>query len=113
MKVKLASFFIILLCFSCASSNNSSVSEPDKAKTFSAADIASWKALMDNLQGVYVKGSGESSSVRVKVDGAYNNTRSEPLFLINGVAFANNFQSIQNSINPFGVKSIEVYKTLN
>ena len=113
MKVRLVSFFIIILCFGCAASNNSKVSEPDKSETVSAADVASWKALIDNLPGVYVRGSGKTASVIVKVNGSYNNNISEPLFLINGVAYANNFQSIVNSINPSKVESFEVYKTLN
>ena len=111
MKVSLMSFFIIILFFSCASSNTSNVSEPDKPKEVSPADETSWIKLIDDLPGVAVSGSGKNARVRVMVGSTLQYARSEPLFLLNGVAYANNFESIQTSISPSDVDSFEVYTT--
>ena len=66
--------------------------------------------LMQKLSGVYVRGTGNDAKVRVMVGNYFNAPDTEPLFLLNGVSFAYDFQSVQNSISPEDVKSIDVYK---
>ena len=58
-----------------------------------------------------VRGTGNDAKVTVRIKNFYNDEVGEPLFLVNGVNYARDFQSVQNSINPEDVKSVEVYKT--
>jgi hypothetical protein len=77
--------------------------------------------IIQQLSGVVVKGSGNNTRVIVMTgnffthstsesENYYPNQFSEPLFLLNGSTYSNDFQSVQNSINPQDVKSVEVYK---
>ncbi|MCA0932428.1 Plug domain-containing protein [Lutimonas saemankumensis] len=77
--------------------------------------------IIQQLSGVVVQGSGNNTQVIVMTgsffthaveepDNYFNNQSSEPLFLLNGVPYSEDFQSVQNGINPQDVKSVEVYK---
>ncbi len=105
------SFFFIILFFSCATSNNSNAPEPENPRTVNSTHENSMLELIQKLPGVMVRGTGNNATVRVMVGNYLNDPNTEPLFLLNGVSYANDFQSVQNSISPEGVKSIEVYRT--
>ena len=105
------SIFFMILFFSCATSNNSNTSEPASPRTVESTHEKSMLELIQKLSGVMVRGSGGNATVRVMVGNFFNAPNTEPLFLLNGVSFAHDFQSVQNSISPEDVKSIEVYKT--
>jgi hypothetical protein len=104
-------FFIIILFFSCATSNNSNTTEPESPRTVNSTHEKSMLEIIQKLSGVYVRGTGNNAKVRVMVGNYMNAPDTEPLFLLNGVSFAHDFQSVQNSISPEDVKSVEVYKT--
>jgi outer membrane receptor for ferrienterochelin and colicin len=105
------SFFFIILFFSCATSNNSNAPEPESPRTVNSTHEKSMLEIIQKLSGVYVRGTGNNAKVRVMVGNYMNAPDTEPLFLLNGVSFAHDFQSVQNSISPEDVKSVEVYKT--
>ncbi len=105
------SFFFIILFLSCASSNNSNAPEPKSPRTVHSTHEKSMLEIIQKLSGVYVRGTGNTAKVRVMVGNYMNNPDTEPLFLLNGVSFAHDFQSVQNFINPQDVKTVEVYKT--
>ncbi len=67
--------------------------------------------IMQKASGVMVRGAGNDAKITVRMKNFYNDEIGEPLFLVNGANYANDFQSVQNSINPEDVKSVEVYKT--
>ena len=104
-------FICNILFFSCATSNNSSTSEPSTPRTVDSTNEKSMIEIMQKLSGVIVRGSVNDATVRVMVGNYFNDPNTEPLFLLNGVSFAHDFQSVQNSVSPEDVKSIEVYKT--
>jgi len=104
-------FFFAILFSSCATSNNSNAPEPENPRTVNSTHEKSMLELIQKLSGVYVRGTGNNAKVRVMVGNYLNAPDTEPLFLLNGVSFAHDFQSVQNSINPDDVKTIEVYKT--
>ena len=104
-------FICSILFFSCATSNNSSASESKSPKIVDATSEKSMLEIMRKVSGVYVRGYGNAATIMVMVGNFYNEEIGEPLFLLNGVSYSNNFQSIQNSINPENVKSVVVYKT--
>jgi len=104
-------FICSMLFFSCATSNNSSTSESKSPRTVDSANEKSMSELMQKLSGVIVSGSGNNTTVRVMVGNYFSEPFSEPLFLLNGVSFSNDFLSVQNSINPQDVESVQVYKT--
>ncbi|QBA64528.1 TonB-dependent receptor plug domain-containing protein [Muriicola soli] len=62
--------------------------------------------MLQRVPGVTVRGN----VVRVFGPNSFSNT-SEPLFLIDGVAYSGGLSGILGSINPDDVRSIEVYKT--
>lgn len=108
------SFFFIILFLSCATSsdsNDSNAPEPAIPRTVYSTNEKSMLEIIQKLSGVYVRGTGNNAKVRVMVGNYMNAPDTEPLFLLNGVSFAHDFQSVQNSINPDDVKTIEVYKT--
>ena len=104
-------FICNILFFSCATSNNSSTSEPSTPRTVDSTNEKTMTQIMQKLSGVMVSGSGNDARVRVMTGNFFNEPVSEPLFLLNGVSFSNDFQSVQNSISPEDVKSVVVYKT--
>ena len=104
-------FICSMLFFSCATSNNSSATESKSSKTAESTDERSMLEIMQKAPGVMVRGTGNDAKVTVRMKNFYNDEVGEPLFLVNGVNYANDFQSVQNSINPENVKSVEVYKT--
>ena len=128
--MKFLSFIILcsILFFSCATSNDSSYSEPDiqsnmnsNPRIVNSKYETSMAEIMQKLSGVVVKGSGNNTQVTVMTgtfftnstfepENDFNNQSSGPLFLLNGVPYSNDFQSVQNAINPLDVKSVEVYK---
>jgi outer membrane receptor protein involved in Fe transport len=99
-----------MLFIGCATSNNSSSSESNSQNTSEATYEISMLDIM-RKSGVMVRGTGNDAKITVRIKNFYNDEVGEPLFLVNGVNYANNFQSVQNSINPEDVKSVEVYKT--
>ena len=121
-------FLCNILFFSCVTSNNSSHSEPDiqgnmnyNPRIVNSKYETSMAQIIQQLSGVVVKGSGNNTRVIVMTgnffthstsesENYYPNQFSEPLFLLNGSTYSNDFQSVQNSINPQDVKSVEVYK---
>jgi len=105
------SFLFIILFLSCATSNDSNASEPATPRTVYSTHEKSMLEIIQKLSGVYVRGTGNNAKVRVMVGNYMNAPDTEPLFLLNGVSFAHDFQSVQNSISPQDVKTIEVYKT--
>ncbi len=62
--------------------------------------------MLQRVPGITVRGN----VVRVFGPNSFSNT-TEPLFLINGVAYSGGLSGILGSINPDDVKSIEVYKS--
>ena len=104
-------FICNILFFSCATSNNSSTAEPKNPRTVDSTNEKSMSEIMQKLSGVIVRGTGTDTNVRVMVGNYFNDPFTEPLFLLNGVSFSNDFLSVQNSINPQDVKSVQVYKT--
>jgi len=62
--------------------------------------------MLQRVPGITVRGN----VVRVFGPNSFSNT-TEPLFLVNGVAYSGGLSGILGSINPDDVKSIEVYKT--
>jgi outer membrane receptor protein involved in Fe transport len=62
--------------------------------------------MLQRVPGITVRGN----VVRVFGPNSFSNT-TEPLFLINGVAYSGGLSGILGSINPDEVKSIEVYKS--
>jgi len=105
------SFLFIILFLSCTTSNDSNASEPATPRTVYSTHEKSMLEIIQKLSGVYVRGTGNNAKVRVMVGNYMNAPDTEPLFLLNGVSFAHDFQSVQNSISPQDVKTIEVYKT--
>jgi len=103
-------FICSTLFFSCATSNNSSTPDPESPRTVDSTNEKSMAEIMQKLSGVIVSGSGSNTTVKVMVGNYFNAPDTEPLFLLNGVSFAYDFQSVQNSISPEDVKSIDVYK---
>lgn len=103
-------FIYSMLFIGCATSNNSSSSESNSQNTSEATYEISMLDIM-RKSGVMVRGTGNDAKITVRIKNFYNDEVGEPLFLVNGVNYANNFQSVQNSINPEDVKSVEVYKT--
>ena len=103
-------FICSILFFSCATSNNSSAPVSKSPRTVNATSETSMLEIMRKLSGVYVRGSGSNATVTVMVRDFYNEQIGEPLFLLNGARYSNDFQSVQNSINPENVKSVVVYK---
>lgn len=128
---KIISFIILsgILFFSCVTSNNSSYSEPDMQRNMNSNPRivnskyeTSMAEILQKLSGVVVKGSGQNTQVTVLTgtfftrkilapENYLTNQSSGPLFLLNGVPYSDDFQSVQNAINPEDVKSVEVYKT--
>lgn len=104
-------FIYSMLFIGCATSNNSSSSESNSQNTSEATYEISMLDIMRKSSGVMVRGTGNDAKITVRIKNFYNDEVGEPLFLVNGVNYANNFQSVQNSINPEDVKSVEVYKT--
>ena len=104
-------FICSILFFGCATSNNSGTSEPKSPRTVDSGNEKSMSELIQKLSGVIVSGSGNNTTVRVMVGNYFTEPFSEPLFLLNGVSFSNDFLSVQNSINPQDVESVQVYKT--
>jgi outer membrane cobalamin receptor len=62
--------------------------------------------MMQRVPGITVRGN----VVRVFGPNSFSNA-TEPLFLINGVAYSGGLNGILTTVNPQSVKSIEVYKT--
>lgn len=62
--------------------------------------------MLQHVAGITVRGN----VVRVFGPNSFSNT-TEPLFLIDGVAYSGGLSGILSSINPENVKSIEVFKT--
>ena len=104
-------FICNILFFSCATSDNSSTAEPKNPRTVDSTNEKSMAEIMQKLSGVIVRGTGTDTNVRVMVGNYFNDPFTEPLFLLNGVSFSNDFLSVQNSISPQDVKSVQVYKT--
>lgn len=121
-------FLCNILFFSCVTSNNSSYSEPDIQRNMNSNPRivdskyeTSMAQIIQKLSGVVVRGSGNNTQVIVMTgsffthstsepENFFNNQSSEPLFLLNGTPYSNDFQSVQNGINPQDVKTVEVYK---
>lgn len=111
-KKAIAALFICnMLFFSCGTSNNTSSSESKSYKTAESTNERSMLEIMQKASGVMVRGAGNDAKITVRMKNFYNDEIEEPLFLVNGANYANDFQSVQNSINPENVKSVEVYKT--
>lgn len=106
---------LLILCnilfFSCASSSDSIATEKNLPRTVESTNEQTMAEIMQKLSGVQVRGSGNDTTVRVMVGNYFNDPYTEPLFLLNGVSYADNFLSVQNGINPQDVKSVQVYKT--
>lgn len=106
---------LLILCnilfFSCASSSDSNATEKNLPRTVESTNEQTMAEIMQKLSGVQVRGSGNDTTVRVMVGNYFNEPYTEPLFLLNGVSYADNFLSVQNGINPQDVKSVQVYKT--
>lgn len=62
--------------------------------------------MLQRVPGITVRGN----VVRVFGPNSFSNT-TEPLFLINGVAYSGGLSGILSSVNPDDVKYIEVYKS--
>ncbi|MGB5700401.1 TonB-dependent receptor [Muriicola sp.] len=105
---------IILTSFSlgisCTSSRVRTVSgEEDPVPMRSMTANKGEVSILDMLQrvaGITVRGN----VVRVFGPNSFSNT-TDPLFLIDGVAYSGGLSGILSSINPENVKSIEVFKT--
>ena len=105
------SFFSIILFMSCSSSNDTKTSEFQSFRETETTNEKTMAEIFQKLSGVTVRGTGSNATVRVHVGNYHNGPNAEPLFLLNGINYANNFQSVQNSINPNDVQSAQVYKT--
>lgn len=100
-------FGIFFLTY-CKSTKTNSVEATDE--NFRSVDasvgLVSIVDLIQRVPGVTVRGT----TVRVFGSNSFSNT-SEPLFLVNGVAYSGGLAGILSSINPTDVKSVEVYKS--
>ncbi len=103
-------FIVSCLGIGCTSSKVRTVSgeEPQNNMRSITANKGEVSILnmLQRVPGITVRGN----VVRVFGPNSFSNT-TEPLFLINGVAYSGGLSGILSSINPDDVKSIEVYKS--
>jgi outer membrane receptor protein involved in Fe transport len=108
MKTILFLFMGIFFLTNCKSTNTNSVG--DTGETIRSVDapvgLVTIVDLIQRVPGITVRGT----TVRVFGPNSFSNV-SEPLFLVNGVAYSGGFEGIRSSVNPTDVKSVEVYKT--
>lgn len=107
----LTSFFLAIFFSGCSSSSGTSVAKESNPRKVEASHELTLTQLIQQLSGVTVRGSGANVEIIVMVGNRFQMSNASPLFLLNGIAYSSDFQSIQNSINVFDVKSVEVYKT--
>ncbi len=98
------------LAVACTSSKVRTVSGEDSSNSMRTVSAnkgeVSILLMLQRVPGITVRGN----VVRVFGPNSFSNT-SEPLFLVNGVAYSGGLSGILGSINPDDVKTIEVYKT--
>lgn len=111
IRVILTSFILAIFFSGCSSSSETSVAKESNPRKVEASHELTLTQLIQQLSGVTVRGSGANVEIIVMVGNKFQMSNASPLFLINGIAYSNDFQSIQNSINVFDVRSVEVYKT--
>lgn len=103
-------FLGILFLTNCKSTKTNSVGDTTENVNVRSVDapigVLTIVDLIQRLPGVTVRGT----TVRVFGPNSFSNV-SEPLFLVDGVAFSGGFAGIRSSINPADVKSVELYKT--
>lgn len=109
--ISAVSLFSIILFTNCSSSKDSNTSEFQSFREVETTNEKTMAEILQKLSGVTVQGTGNNTTVRVNVGSFHTSPIAEPLFLLNGVNYATNFQSVQNSINPNDVESAQVYKT--
>ena len=111
IRVTLTSFFLAIFFSGCGSSSGTSVTKESNPRQVEASHELTLLQLIQQLSGVTVRGSDTNAEIIVMVGNRFQMSSASPLFLLNGIAYSNDFQSIQNSINVFDVRSVEVYKT--
>ena len=111
IRVTLTSFFLAIFFSGCGSSSDTSFEKKSNPRKVEASHELTLLQLIQQLSGVTVRGSGTNVDISVMVGNKFQISQTSPLFLLNGIAYSNDFQSIQNSINVFDVRSVEVYKT--
>jgi outer membrane receptor protein involved in Fe transport len=103
-------FIASTLGISCTSSKVRTVSGEDPSNSMRTVTANTGEVsiliMLQRVPGITVRGN----VVRVFGPNSFSNT-TEPLFLVNGVAYSGGLSGILGSINPDDVKSIEVYKT--
>ncbi len=110
LKIKSILFLFLGILFftNCRSTKTNSVG--DTTENVRSVDapigLVTIVDLIQRLPGVTVRGT----TVRVFGPNSFLNV-SEPLFLVDGVAFSGGFAGIRSFINPADVKSVELYKT--
>ncbi len=110
IKVFILIFIASSLGIGCTSSKVRTVSGEDPQNSMRSITANKGEVsilnMLQRVPGITVRGN----VVRVFGPNSFSNT-TEPLFLINGVAYSGGLSGILGSINPDDVKSIEVYKS--
>ena len=110
IKVFILIFIASSLGIGCTSSKVRTVSGEDPQNSMRSITANKGEVsilnMLQRVPGITVRGN----VVRVYGPNSFSNT-TEPLFLINGVAYSGGLSGILGSINPDDVKSIEVYKS--
>jgi hypothetical protein len=103
-------FIVSTIGVSCTSSKVRTDSGEDSSNSMRTVTTNTGEVsiliMLQRVPGITVRGN----VVRVFGPNSFSNT-TEPLFLINGVAYSGGLSGILGSINPDDVKSIDVYKT--
>lgn len=108
--------FALVLC-GCASTTYRSaasptVQDPDK-NTVTQEDTAHPTDLTQYLMrvsGVTVVGNGSNAQVRIRGPVSFSGSARDPLYVINGSQFGNNYASVFNSVNPEEIKRVRILK---
>lgn len=116
MKIKNIAIVVLLVMGSCKSTTDTVKSNKPRAIVESGAitgDIQPEISLADYLRrfsGVRIIGSGSNTKVFIRTGTTQANSNSEPLFLINGVAFNGSFAQLTGIVPVDNIESVRVYK---
>ncbi|NNJ88034.1 MAG: TonB-dependent receptor plug domain-containing protein [Eudoraea sp.] len=110
VKLFLLIFMTSIVVTACTSSKVRTVSGKETSNNMRSVTANTGEVsillMLQRVPGITVRGN----VVRVFGPNSFSNT-TEPLFLVDGVAYSGGLSGILGSINPEDVKVIEVYKT--
>jgi TonB-dependent SusC/RagA subfamily outer membrane receptor len=118
MKLILSSILILLLCWSCSTSEathkpymgNTMVTQDGVSSIENVDNTQTWATHLRRLPGVSVSGQGENLKVRIRAQNNSFMLDSSPLFVLDGMALGNDFRALTGAININDVASISVLK---